>query len=590
MSTANAILIAARDHAAAGRTEQAIAAVRRVLQKEPGHAEANNSMAALLYRAGRLEQALYYAGLAVKASPGVGDFHSTQAKVLLGLKRRKEAAVSLRRAVEAEPGCAAHRIDLMPLLWEQADYAGALEMAREAWRAEPHNTHARNTYYSSLGNTGDGEETIRLTLEALKAEPMDSALLAMLCGASNYSPSLSAAEIFDAHVRHGRVLAALTKRLPELPRPGAGESERKLRVGYLSPDLYTHSVSFFLEPILRHRDRERFETFCYSIRPNLDETTERLKALVGSGWRDLGAADDEAIVQKIRSDRIDILVDLAGHTGPNQPWLMARKAAPIQVTAIGYPNTTGIAAVDYRIVDSLTDPQGAESLATEELIRLDPCFLCYTPPQAAPEPAPPPCLERGHITFGSFNNCIKLSAPVMALWARVLDAVPGSRLLVKSTQFSAPLFKDKYAKRFADAGVDPDRLELVGRIPDTAGHLGAYARVDIALDPFPYNGTTTTCEALFMGVPTVTLAGDRHAARVGVSLLTAAGMPELIARSPDEYVELARRLASDPAGLAGLRREIRPRLLGSPLCDGPGYARRLEEAYRAMWRRWCAAS
>jgi len=591
MSTPATQLLAIRDLAAAGRTDQAIAACRRLLQKHPNHAEGNHSLAVLLYRAGQHEQSLYYIQQTIKAAPTIGDYHATHARILLGLKRRHDAADALRRAVEVQPANARHRLDLQPLLWEQGDYQGSLDAAREAARLAPGDAHARNNLIGTLSNTGDVEEALRLTIAALQAQPTDSSLLAILSTTSNYSPSLSAAAITDAHIRHGRAVTAATAPLPPLPKPGPDQADRRLRIGYLSPDLYTHSVAYFLEPILAHHDRAGFEPIVYSIRPNLDDTTRRLMALVGGekgGWRDLGAVDEEAIVQRIRADKIDILVDLAGLTGPNQLWLMARKAAPIQVTAIGYPNTTGLPAIDYRIIDSITDPPGSECLATETLLRLDPCFLCYSIPPDAPDPEPPPSVAAGHVTFGSFNNCIKLSAPVLSLWSRILAAVPDSRLVLKSIQFKGPLFRDKYQQRCVEAGIDPARLDLVGRIESTSGHLGAYARLDIALDPFPYNGTTTTCEALAMGVPVVTLAGDRHASRVGASLLSAAGLPDLVATSQDDYLGIATALAADPGRLASLRTGLRPQLAASSLCDCPAYARRLEAAYRAMWRRRCA--
>lgn len=588
MSAAHAILVTARDHLQAGRVEQAITAVRRLLQKEPRHAEANHSMAVLLYRAGQMEQSLYYIRQAIRLAPTIGDYHATHARILLGQKRRHAAADALREAVRVEPRRAAHRLDLMPLLWEQADYQGALEQAREAVAAEPENVRAQHTFLSTLTHTGSVEECLRQTLTALEQAPTDSSLLALACSAANYSATLAPERVFELHRRYGRAIQALVGRPAAHARPGPDQAERRLRIGYISPDLYTHSVAYFFEPILRHHDRSRFEVLVYSVRPNLDDTTRRLMSLAGPGWRDLGAAEDPQVLRALRADNPDILVDLAGHTGPNQPWLMAHKAAPVQVTAIGYPNTTGLETIDLRIVDSQTDPPGADALATERLERIDPCFLCYTPPLDAPEPAPPPSQAAGRITFGSFNNCIKLSEPLMQLWARLLNEVPGSRLLVKSVQFAAPMFREIYAKRFEETGVDPARLELVGRIESTAGHLGAYAKMDIALDPFPYDGTTTTCEALWMGVPVITLTGRAHAGRVGVSLLAAAGLSELIARNPDEYIAIAKGLASDPARLAALRSSIRPKLAASPLCDGVAYARRLEEAYRAAWRRWCA--
>ena len=270
--------------------------------------------------------------------------------------------------------------------------------------------------------------------------------------------------------------------------------------------------------------------------------------------------------------------------------LFARKPAPIEVTWLGYPNTTGLPAIDYRLTDVRADPPGdADRLHTERLVRIEPSFLCYRAPEQAGEVAPLPARSAGHVTFGSFNNFAKLSPGTIALWSRVLTGVPGSRLVLKATQFKDPEARTRAAELFAAAGVGIERLDLVPPLAAAADHLAHYAHVDIALDPTPYNGTATTCEALWMGVPVVTLRGDRHAARVGASILTVAGLERLIAETPDEYVAIAVDLARDLDALAALRAALRQRLRASPLCDGGAFARAIETAYRGMWRAWCKA-
>jgi predicted O-linked N-acetylglucosamine transferase (SPINDLY family) len=334
-------------------------------------------------------------------------------------------------------------------------------------------------------------------------------------------------------------------------------------------------------------DPAQAQVFCYSAVTNADAITEELKGLAPK-WRDVARISDQEIESYVRGDQIDILVDLAGHTSGSRVFALSRRIAPVQISYLGYPNTTGIPAIDYRIVDSLTDPQGAEQFYTEKLIRLDPCFLCYQPPAAdLPDVKAPPSAVGARITFGSFNSAQKLVEPVVAAWSALLKEIPGSRLLLKSFAFdSAPTRRD-FLKHFEQQGIAADRIEIRGSAESRADHLAAYHDVDIALDTFPYCGTTTTCEALLMGVPVVTLEGRTHAGRVGVSLLTNIGLPELIATSIDDYLQKAVSLARDPARIAALRPTLRDRLLRSPLCDAPKFMRRLESAYREAWRHWC---
>ena len=295
---------------------------------------------------------------------------------------------------------------------------------------------------------------------------------------------------------------------------------------------------------------------------------------------------DEELAERIRADGIDILVDLAGHTAKNRLRVFARKPAPVQVTWLGYPNTTGLEAIDYRLVDAVTDPVGeADAWASETLVRLEGGFLCYGGLKDAPEPTVPPCLKTGTVTFGSFNNPAKVSAATFDAWATLLSRLPQARLLLKGTPFADAATRALFLARLGERGVAAERIELVAWLPGAAAHLALYHRVDIALDPFPYNGTTTTCEALWMGVPVVTLRGDRHAGRVGASLLSQIGLTDLIANSVEEYVEIALALARNPGRLDELRRTLRPRMAASPLCDGRAFARKIEAAFRTMWQR-----
>jgi predicted O-linked N-acetylglucosamine transferase (SPINDLY family) len=281
-------------------------------------------------------------------------------------------------------------------------------------------------------------------------------------------------------------------------------------------------------------------------------------------------------------------VDLAGHTRGNRLPLFALKPAPVQVTWLGYPNTTGLREMDYRLTDAWADPPGvSDELHTESLVRLPHGFLCYKPLDDAPDVAAVPAIANGHVTFGCFNNSAKVNEKVLDAWCGILNDLPESRLLLKSRQLHGQGLHERFRDAFARRGVDPDRVEMLGRVNSTIEHLALYGRVDIALDTFPYNGTTTTCEALWMGVPVVALAGDRHAGRVGVSLLRGVGLDELVAASPEEYRRLATELAGDRDRLEAYRSTLRTRMQKAPLTDAAGFARDIEAAYRDMWRHWC---
>ncbi len=338
----------------------------------------------------------------------------------------------------------------------------------------------------------------------------------------------------EAHREFGR----LHDRPPNPPRVDT-TPDRPLVIGVLSADLRTHSVAFFAEPLLRHVPSwATLKVFSLAATPN-DQLTRRFQGLANQ-WIDAKAMDDVALNKAIRAQQIDVLIELQGHTGGNRLLALADKPAPVIITALGYPNTTGLPSIDWRLVDSITDPPGSESLCTERLLRLDPCFLCYSPPTDAPEPALPP--PSAPLTFGSFNALSKISAATIELWARVLAAVPDSRLLLKTHALSDPSARNNLMERLADAGISRDRVDVVPHTPTIREHLEVYSRIHVALDTTPYNGTTTTCEALWLGVPVVCLAGDRHASRVSASLLAAIGRPDLVARSKDDYVATARSI------------------------------------------------
>jgi protein O-GlcNAc transferase len=360
--------------------------------------------------------------------------------------------------------------------------------------------------------------------------------------------------------------------------------ERRLRIGYVSAEFRAHPVSQFFEPILACHDREQFETFCYSDVGRPDHVSGRMRSLA-TVWRETRKLSDEQLAQHIRTDGIDVLVDLSGHMTDHRLLAFARRPAPVQVTYLGYPDTTGLATMDYRITDSHHDPPGlTERYHTEHLIRLDSCCWCYRPDDDAPDVRESPVVASGIVTFGVLNKLVKINSGIIQLWCRILEQTPGSKLMVLVGPRGSS--DQTLYERFRANGIGTDRLLLVERT-GRPQYLARHHTIDVALDTFPYNGHTTTCDALWMGVPVVTLAGRTHVSRTGVSVLSNVGLRELVAESPEAYVAKAVSLTQDLPRLAWLRRGLRERIRLSPLCEQRGFASRLEAAYRNLWHRWC---
>lgn len=400
----------------------------------------------------------------------------------------------------------------------------------------------------------------------------DNLLFTMLFS-DRYTPD----ELFEAHTSW-----AAHDGITAVPYTHESSPTDRLRVGYLSPDFREHSVASFIEPVLAGHDRTQFEIICYHSHPDQDDVTARLRARV-DGWRDISGVGDNEACDLIRADGIHILVDLAGHTAWNRLALLAMRPAPVQVTWLGYPHSTGLTAIDYRISDAMTDPPGmSERWHTEQLIRLPATFLCYQPPEAPYPTVAPPCYKNGFVTLASFNNFAKVSPTILECWREILTRIPDARLLLKSEVFSDPEACRWVVERLA---IPEERLLFMGKTADRNAHLALYGQVDVALDTFPYNGTTTTCEALYMGVPVVSLAGQGHASRVGASLLNAVGIGELLAETRDDYVNTVVDLATDVTRLVQLRQNLRQKMAASPLMDQHRFVTALETEYRLMWQR-----
>jgi predicted O-linked N-acetylglucosamine transferase (SPINDLY family) len=427
-----------------------------------------------------------------------------------------------------------------------------------------------------MGRTADGLEHLLAALDSPGAshEAHSNLLLDL-----HYAEGPTREEFFQQHLLWAQRWFAAPP--PHRPRAVVPRS-RRIRLGYLTPDLRNHAVAYFFEPLLEHHERSRFELVAYASVEHEDAVSRRMREHFDA-WLNVFGLADEALAARIRDDGIDVLVDLAGHTAGNRLGVFARAPAPVQLTYLGYPDTTGLAAVDARVTDLRCDPPGSEPFHTERLLHVPTGMHVYRPPSSAPEPAPPPCAERGHLTFGSFSNTAKMSERTIARWAAALTVVPTARMLLKFPTLADRETSARFRALFERYGVAAERVELRGGTPPLEEHLAAHAEVDVMLDTFPYHGTTTTCEALWMGVPVVTLVGDRHAARVGLSLLDQVGLASFALESEAEW--LARVAALDtPEGreeLAMLRATLRERMRASSLCDGAAKTRAIEALYLA---------
>ncbi len=514
----------------------------RLLELNDRHIESHNNLALCLLELSRLEEAYRHFSRAIELAPGNAETYNNIGNLFARCWRLAESGEQYQRAIALKP-----------------DYAEA---------------------YNNLGRIADFEgrlaDAVELYRTALKLRPSYRAAADNLLFALNYSDTYSPVQVRDEHLRLAYVYDGPAVDLTSLRQQ---RQDNKIRVGYVSADFKSHSVGFFIEPVLNRHNRDEFEIFCYDQATVPDATTCRMMKS-GWTWRAVYGLTDSEMAAQIRADAIDVLVDLSGHSDGNRLGVFAQRPAPVQVTWLGYPNTTGLKQIGFRLTDELADPPGmTDHLYAESLVRLPRSFLCYNPPESAPEVA---LLPGEPFTFCCFNNYPKISDTVLRLWVRILQAVPDARLLLKSGPLGDPGVRSRLTGRFADLGIDPSRLVLDGFALCREEHLQRYGACHIALDTYPYNGTTTTCEALWMGVPVVTLAGPTHASRVGVSILNNAGLPELVALDFDQYVEIAVTLANAPARLLTYRQSLREQLFNSQLMDATAFTAGLEQAYRRV--------
>lgn len=615
------LLALAIGHHQQGEFEKAEALYRKLLGTHPEQADALHLLGVVTAQRGDLAGGAQWMRQALVAKPGTVTFLQNLAGTLVNLAGEQRvrhdytaAGRALREAITCVPSYWPAHTNLGNLLAECGHHEEAELHLREAWRLQPNAAavaYGLGSLLTQRGQVTEAERLLRHAIaepslapmahcnlgqclkdqgrigealmefrEALRLKPDWPEVEGNILYTLTYSPEHSAEEIFAAHREWGE---ALMRRIPaQLPVKSSPTEKRKIRIGYLSQDFRLHAVMFFFEALFERHDRSRFEIFCYACTRQRDAVTDRLEAL-GDNWRCLDGLDDEGAAERIRRDQLDILIDLAGHSAGSRLQVLARKPAPVQVTYLGYPHSTGLPTIDYRITDAVADPPGrAEALNTEKVVHLPRCNWCYRPPDYAPPVAPAPETRRGYVTFGCFNQWAKVNDRTIDSWIEILRRTETTHLLLKSKLVADAPFTEALRKRFSSAGIDTARLELTGVKKTLREHLQSYDDVDIALDTFPYNGTTTTAEALWMGVPVVTWMGGWHVARVSASLLKSVGLEKLVGQTPDDYIRIAIELAEDRERLANLRQNLRQRMTNSELCDRAGFTHEMEATYEKM--------
>lgn len=597
----------------AGRPREAAQHYRACLAANPTHAGAAFNLGLALSAAGDAAGAAESFAAVARLEPANPDAHSRLGDALVRAGRTAEGVAALRRAVELRPDDHRNLYNLGLALAAGGETADAQELHERALQLKPDYAEAHNglglvleatgrkddahSHYrravelkpelgdawSNLGmnlaEQGRSEEAIACFRESLARQPLAPAIHSNLLLHLNYSSGINPEQVRDEHLAWAACFAGTTPDGPPVPAPH--DPGRRLRVGYLSADFRGHTVAGFIETLLRHHDRDRVEVFAYASVPRPDETTERLKSL-SDHWRPVGGLTDARAFDRIRGDDLDVLIDLGGHTAGNRLLLMAARPAPVQATLFGYPNTTGLKAVDYRISDPHSDPPGMTvHLYAESVLRLPETAWVYAPPADAPPVSPLPAASQREFTFGCLNNAAKISDACLEAWAAVLQAVPDSRLVLLAGQSRAGA--DRLLDRFAGRGVLRERVEVAFRV-SRQEYFATYGRFDLSLDPFPYNGGVTTGDSLWMGVPVLTVAGPSYVSRQGVMAMTTVGLPKFVASSAEDLVRLARDWANRRQELAEVRAGLRERVAKSSLADGPRYVRNLEEALRKVWR------
>lgn len=559
----------------------AVMYIRAVLDIDPKNPEANHMMGIVLSRAGRRNEACMYFEIAAQECENDIQIYYNYATVLYLCAKYHKAVPYFEKVLAINPDHTGALNNYSSLLNVLGDNEKAEALVRKLLVLDPHSAVVLTNLGNILKDQGHIEEAAACYKKAISVKPDYIIAYSNLLLSLNYFCE-SPCELFKEHLQYEKVIFSFVEK-NTYTSSVIQLHKTPLRVGYVSGDFKAHSVSFFMEPILQNHNHEQFEIFCYSDVSNPDCFTQRMQKTV-TQWRTITTLNNTQAAKLVNNDAIDILVDLAGHAGNDRLPVFVMKPAPVQVTYLGYPNTTGLSTIDYRITDQWADPTGHEQYYTEKLYRLAEGFLCYKPYNNAPPVSDLPVKTNRYITFGSFNNFPKISSMTIKLWAHILQKVPHSKLFLKTKPLNACSVQKRVLEQFAHYGISDNRLILSGHSGSFEEHLREYHKVDIALDPYPYHGTTTTCEALWMGVPVITLAGARHASLVGVSILHSIGLTGMIAYTPQQYISIASFLAGNIDALTKLRSGLRQIMATAPLCNAKSFTKNLESAYREMWK------
>jgi protein O-GlcNAc transferase len=564
-----------------GRNDAAIELIRKAIAIESNDAAYHLNLANALRRHGDLNTAIASYSKAIQIRPDLFEAHHNLGKLLREQGKLDEAVAILRRALEINPNLAEIHNALGLVYRQQSKLSDAAAEYTKALEIRPDVAGVLNNLANVLKEQGKLDEALACYDRALSLKPEDAAIHSNKIYTLHDHPAYNAAAILDHHrqwnLRHAKHLRPDPVRHPNDPAPN-----RRIRVGYVSPDFRSHPVGRFLLPPFDHHNHDAVEVFCYSDSPLSDAVTTRLRNRADA-WRPIVGLSHDQFANLIRQDRIDILVDLTMHMAQNRMLTFARKPAPVQVTYLAYCSTTGLDTIDYRLTDPYLDPPGpGDANYSEKSIRLPQTYWCYEP-LPTETPTDPPSQASGHITFACLNNFCKVTTPTLTAWRKIIQAIPRSRLILHTKEGD---HRQHLQNFFAESNIESHRLSFVDFRPVNK-YLQSYNEIDIALDPFPCAGGTTTCDALWMGVPVVTLAGQTAVGRSGLSILSNIGLPELVATSADQYIQIASSLATDATRLKTLRSELRNRMTTSPLMDAAQFAKDIEQAYRKMWQQWC---
>ncbi|MCS5589627.1 MAG: tetratricopeptide repeat protein [Candidatus Thioglobus sp.] len=566
-------------------TEKFIEAVdcyNQAIQINPDYVDAYGNRGNALKELGRLDEAIKSYNKVIQLNPNYAEAYGNRGNALNELGQSDEAIKNYKKAIQLKPDYVDAYNNLGGALKQLGRLDEAIKNYKKAIQLKPDYVNAYINLGGALQDQGQLDKAVEIYNKAIQLNPNDADAHSNRCCVLNYFSKLTQTDIFQEHLKFEKQFGLKTLKDKQATRLN---KNTRLRVGYISGDFNSHSVGYFFEPLLKSHSRSSIEVYCYYSNIKKDETTKRLID-TSEHWRSIGGMNDDNLIDLIRKDNIDILVDLSGHTSGNRLTIFPHKPAPIQVTWLGYPNTTGLSSIDYRFTDEIADPIGkADELHSEELVRLPNGFLCYQGDESMPVNTTLPYSNKGHITFGNFNNLTKTTPQVVKVWSQILKSIPDSRLLLKAKQLSDSNTKSRYLELFEKEGIPKDRLELHSWLPEKDGHFRLYDHVDIGLDPFPYNGTTTTCEALWMGVPVITMCGDRHSSRVGASILTHVGLEKFIATDVDGYINMAIEYANNIDSIKSIRTELRHNMQNSDLCNANVFTGNVEQAYQNMYSK-----